>query len=74
MVIRIGPNDWAVQEEGQAISSKFLKKKGDIIVGHDYPGDYDDKDLEFLLDDFEPLDENFFKKFLRIPAFMRRQI
>ncbi|KKM69858.1 hypothetical protein LCGC14_1446610 [marine sediment metagenome] len=52
--------------------SKFLKKKGDIIVGHDYPGDYDDKDLEFLLDDFEPLDENFFKKFLRIPAFMRR--
>ncbi len=53
--------------------SRFLKKKGDIIVGHDYPGDYDDKDLEFLLDDFDPLDENFFKKFLAIPAFIRKK-
>lgn len=60
------------------IYSKFLKKKGDILVGHDYtpgldvPNTINDEKMEFLLEDFDPLDDSFFKHYLILPCFMRK--
>jgi hypothetical protein len=60
------------------IYSKFLKKRGDIIVGHDYtpgldvPNTINDEKMKFLLDDFDSLDDDFFRRHLLLPCFIRR--
>lgn len=52
--------------------SELLKRTGDILFAHDYPGQYDDEDLEFMFERFDALDEEFFKNGLLIPAFIRK--